>query len=490
MCIMTSMIMNTIRQFMAMAIPLALWQRAHMSGLWSTLPALALALPLVWLLPLGRVSRLLIAASLVLSARTATSTVPPAAIDEAAFHVWAVAVERRTDPGSQEVQLRLRVLGGPDGAAACLRGRLAAASAPDLGDAHWFQVLIRSRSAAEACPWARLQVEPAVGSGAFSELDDDDGVTGDPALRLRRVWTRGELPPGGHRADAALRRLREVGLGHLLAISGLHIGMLIGLVVMAAAPHFRLLPWWILRRDRRGLSGLAAPLTGLLVAATFVWRIGAPASAVRAVALGTAVLLAGRVLGRRGPAGQPLLAITLLVALVDPAALATPGLELSLTAVAWLTPLSLLPRRARTPVGAVLPWLGTAPALSAFAPVPWVAPAANLVGLPLFGLWVFPAAGLAEVTERIGFDAGSQIADDAYRWGLWLLDRTAAVFIEWLPARVAIEPWAPGLRAAWACLPIVFTRILQGTRQPRAGGAKAQSAAGPGPCSGDTVDLP
>lgn len=480
------MFANTSRQLLSAAVPLTLWRQAVAADLWTPSAALAVSLPLLWLLPFDRVVRHLLACVLAASAFAGKS--PPENGRTADGWIRATVVERRYDPGADEMQLRLRVQGGPEGVVECLRGRIAAAGAPPLGAAGWFRAEARAGADGGPCPWVKLLAEPAgVQADDPTGSEDDGGAVDDAALRLRRVWTRGELPPGGHRADATLTRLRDVGLGHLLAISGLHIGMLIGLTAALSAPLFALIPWRRLRSDRAGLWGSAAPMVGLAAAAIFVWNIGAPASAVRAVAVGATALVAMRLLGRRSPAGQPLLVVTLLVALVDPAALATPGLELSLTAVAWLTPLSLLSRRWRTPAAAVLPWLGTAPALAAFASVPWAAPIANLVGLPLFALWVFPAAGLAELATAVGLTTLSAVADDAYRWGLWLLDRLAAVIVALWPARLDIEPWPAGLRLAWACLPIVATRVLQGARRRHDDAAGAESAAARVPCSADNA---
>jgi len=118
---------------------------------------------------------------------------------------------------------------------------------------------------------------------------------------------RDEIPPD------LRRRFAAAGLAHLLAISGMHVGLL------AAGATFLL---GLVAGPRRRMS-----LTLLLVG-SYVLLIGAPAAACRAL-----VVFAGYVWARtRGwPVREgELLGLALLVAVVaDPGALVEPGLQLS-----------------------------------------------------------------------------------------------------------------------------------------------------------------
>jgi len=128
-----------------------------------------------------------------------------------------------------------------------------------------------------------------------------------PVARALVLAERDDLP-------GSLRtRFAEAGLAHLLAISGLHVG-LIGAAI------------GLLLRSFAGPRGAAVGAAA--VVAVYVAAIGAPPSAVRA-----SILLAGWAVARvRGlPArAWDLLGVAALVALVsDPLVLVEPGFQLS-----------------------------------------------------------------------------------------------------------------------------------------------------------------
>ncbi len=126
------------------------------------------------------------------------------------------------------------------------------------------------------------------------------------------VNRRGAMPP-------ELRdRYARAGLVHILSISGFHVGVIVG--------------WIVLLGRVAGLSPVRAGLAGAAVADLYVIFLGWPPPAARAALLVTvAALFHWR---QRNPAALPLLAVTcLLVVLVDPWA--------TLDAGAWLSALAL-----------------------------------------------------------------------------------------------------------------------------------------------------
>lgn len=195
------------------------------------------------------------------------------------------------------------------------------------------------------------------------------------------------------------------GLAHLMALSGLHVGLLTAALLLLLA--------------RSPLAGARYPVT-LLFLLGYVWLVGPTPSVVRAALMGGAVLLAfwaGR--GRPDPPGTVALA-ALLVLAVQPQWAFDVGFALSFSAVLalLLTPALL----ARLPPGplwlraslaaTLLAELATAPQVAYhFGQLPLVSLPANLLAAPLMAVlvpWGFLlgllgpwAEGLAPLTRLL-----------------------------------------------------------------------------------------
>ena len=273
---------------------------------------------------------------------------------------------------------RLRVRGS-------LRRASGLANRPPLPVGPW-RLRLKSRRFLEAPsapggdPWWRL------GISARRRVESALQAAGDrPGTRLARALALGDssrLPPRWRRG------LRAAGLAHLVALSGLHVGMLVGCCLVAGA----LLP--------RGVG----PTLGVLAAAGFLLVAGARPALLRATSMGVlaAVALA---LGRR-PQGLALLAaLAMGLALVDPGLLSDIGYRLTCAATAgilWLAPRfeaswRSLPGWLRQPLAltcgaqiASLPW-----SLPAFRMLTPLAPAWNLVAVPWAALALVVSLGWA-----------------------------------------------------------------------------------------------
>ncbi len=214
-----------------------------------------------------------------------------------------------------------------------------------------------------------------------------------PGLALTRaLWLgdRSQLEP------AWQRTLRRLGLAHVLAVSGLHVGLVAGFVWLAGMS---------LPRGPRLLLPLVAVVAYALL-------VGPRPSLLRAAAMG---LMVGISLSlRRPPVAVHALALFVLVSVVtDPAVVLDLGFQLSVSATAGILLLGprlarrwcLLPAAWRVPLAAsVGAQLASLPiALPAFHLLPVVAPIVNLLAvpwlavlLPLGALWT----GLALVVPR------------------------------------------------------------------------------------------
>lgn len=189
--------------------------------------------------------------------------------------------------------------------------------------------------------------------------------------------------------DPALREaVAGTGTAHLLAISGLHLALLVGLA--------------------RALAGVlvrpnAADLGAASLAIAYAAFAGAAAPVLRAT-VGAVVLHLGRAAGRRSGRFEPLAIAAILLLLFDPAELFRPGFQLSFAAVAAL--LAGPPaRRDPTPARRFLiePLLLSARAVLATTPlvlfhfgrISPLGPLVTLVVTPLFLTTFFASIGVA-----------------------------------------------------------------------------------------------
>jgi competence protein ComEC len=230
--------------------------------------------------------------------------------------------------------------------------------------------------------------------------------------------------------DGAVReRFARAGLSHLLAISGLHVGLICGILLLVGS---------ILRLGKRWAAVLAAVGT-----VGYVLMLGAPHSAVRA-ALQLVLLLAATMLQRPTRPEALIATAALFLLALDPGALLSPGFQLSFAGVigllAFRRPLLKLLGGAEQGgwAGRARRWLADALATSiaatlATAPiVAWhfghVAPvgiAANLVAIPLLSL-ILPGLALSLLAGSVSTPMGLFLAGPGVL-GLAALDRVAAI---------------------------------------------------------------
>ena len=233
---------------------------------------------------------------------------------------------------------------------------------------------------------------------------------------------------------------RAAGLAHLLAISGMHVGIVLGLAMLASRA---------LLGRRRGLY-LAAPF--LLVWA-YVLLAGAPPSAVRAALMASAFLLA-LAAGRLPAAVNALGLAAFLMLLAEPRTLWDRSFQLSFSAMAGVLFIGLplrawaaeraealrdhLPAVHALAVGALS---GLAVSLGAFlgaAPLT----AFNFGAVPLLGA----PATLAALAVMPLFLAGAALAA-----AVGLLLPPLAAILGWLPALLGL--FLAGLADATAAIP-------------------------------------
>ena len=209
--------------------------------------------------------------------------------------------------------------------------------------------------------------------------------------------------------DQTLDAFRVTGLMHLLAVSGLHVGLVGGALYVLLKP---LLGRLGLRRRR---VEVVRAIVTLAILAVYVLVAGAPLSVQRAFVM-VALLIVGRVVERPADALNTLGVAAFLILLHRPAALFDVGFQLSFGAVAalvTLTPLmtATLPDRVRQSkvgyavvgsiVTSVAATIGTAPALLAhFGQLPLGGLVLNVPAIPLTALTLGSGLG-AVVTAPV-----------------------------------------------------------------------------------------
>ena len=229
----------------------------------------------------------------------------------------------------------------------------------------------------------------------------------------------------GHRSfisEEVLQDMRDAGIAHLLAISGLHIGLVAGIVFATVRLLLALVPIIGLRNNTKKTAAWIA------IPAAFAYAVlaGLTVPTERAFLM-TGLMLTGILIDRRALSMRSVCWAAIVILLLRPESLVGPGFQMSFAAVtaliatyAWLARRRRLKPRLVEPglirkcmgyLGGVL--LTTVVASAATAPfaiyhfqhVSAFGLITNAIAVPLAALWVMPAGIATLLAMPLGWDA-------------------------------------------------------------------------------------
>ncbi|WP_335743936.1 ComEC/Rec2 family competence protein [Sulfitobacter alexandrii] len=212
----------------------------------------------------------------------------------------------------------------------------------------------------------------------------------------------------------ALEDLRASNLAHLLAISGLHMGLLSAVVLSTLRLLLTLHPVTALHWPTRGIAAC-----GALIAATGYLALSGGNVATERAYIMVAVALGALMIGRRAISLRAVAVAATLVLILRPEALTGPGFQMSFAATTalvavfgWLRGVDMawLPRWLKPAfavvVSSAVAGLATAPIAAAhFNTIAHYGLIANLVSVPLMGVLIIPAAVMALLLAPFGAEA-------------------------------------------------------------------------------------
>ncbi|WP_411820386.1 ComEC/Rec2 family competence protein [Hyphococcus formosus] len=270
-------------------------------------------------------------------------------------------------------------------------------------------------------------------------------------------------------SERAENVLRDTGLAHLLAISGLHMGLATGLV------------FFVVRGALAGIGPIAlrypikkwAAVTALLSGAFYLVLSGGGWSARRAFIM-AAIMFIAILVDRRALSLRNVSVAAMIILLTTPEALFHPGFQMSFAAVTgliatyeWLasraTPdqrFGFIARLRRYLIALaatdIIAAIATAPyALYHFNRVALYSLPANMAAMPLMGFWIVPTALVALLLSPVGLDGW------AWRlsaWGMEIVLGIASEVASWRGAVSVTPQWPLGAMLAltfggvWLCL--------------------------------------
>ena len=237
-----------------------------------------------------------------------------------------------------------------------------------------------------------------------------------------------------------VQALRITNLAHLLAISGLHMGLLAGFVFATLRIGLASIPAVGLRVPAKKIAAVGA----LAVAAGYLVLSGAAVATERAFIMAAVVLFAV-MLDRRAISLRSVAIAAIIVLVMRPEALLGPGFQMSFAATTALVAVYGLIRDAEVPLGprrvrifttvlitSFVAGLATAPIAAAqFNQFAHYGLVANLLSVPLMGALVMPAAVVAALVMPLGLEA----------WPLWVM----GLGIDWI---LWVAHWVSGFPGA------------------------------------------
>jgi competence protein ComEC len=267
-----------------------------------------------------------------------------------------------------------------------------------------------------------------------------------------------------------LQLMRDSGLAHLLSISGLHIGLVAGILFITLRRALCLVRRVALNYPIKKWGAMAA-FAGTLF---YVLLAGAPVPAVRAFIM-TSMFLLAVVLDRTAISLPPVAWAAVVVLLVSPEELTGPSFQMSFAAVVALvaayeaTQTQRLRWRSESGWGgraalymgglavtSLIATLATGPySIYHFNRIAFYGVAANMIAVPLTGLWIMPWAVLAVILMPFGLE---DVALVPMGWGVDAIIAVAA-YVAGLPNAVSVVPAMPVVGLAivtigglWLCL--------------------------------------
>lgn len=221
-------------------------------------------------------------------------------------------------------------------------------------------------------------------------------------------------------SDDLYADMRRSGLAHLLAISGLHVGLIAGLVFFAIRAGLALSPTVALRWPIKKWAAGAA----IVAAFAYMMLVGATVPTQRAFLMAGLVFFAVLV-DRRAISLRLVALAAAAVLLISPASVTGPSFQMSFAAVlalvalydglrdrwaAWRTRTGLWRRAglylASLMITSFTATLATAPfVLFHFQETPVYGPLANLIAVPLTAAWIMPWGLAAYLLMPFGLEA-------------------------------------------------------------------------------------
>ncbi len=283
-------------------------------------------------------------------------------------------------------------------------------------------------------------------------LDNVDGTAGAVAAALL-VGERGHIP------EDAVDALRDAGLAHILAISGLHMAMFAGTVFMLVRALLALSGPLALTRPIKKWAALAA----VLAAACYLLLSGGNVATIRAFIM-AAIMFFAVIVDRPALSLRNLAIAALVILVLEPESVAEPGFQMSFAAVAALIafyeawrdrprrnlaePPATLAGRALHGIFRSVAAIGLTTLIAGMATGPVGAfyfnhvslysLLANLLALPILSLVVMPAGLLGLVMMPFGFEGAP-----------------LAVMAAGTETILAIASWVSGLDGSTASVPSV-----------------------------------
>ncbi|RMF40662.1 MAG: ComEC family competence protein [Alphaproteobacteria bacterium] len=279
-----------------------------------------------------------------------------------------------------------------------------------LGAVGFARGAVLAVAAPPAPAWQRpgvivAQWRAAISAGLRARLAEPQGSIAAAIL----VGDKSGIP------EEATAALRASNLAHLLAISGLHMGLLTGFVFFTLRAGLALIPPLALRLPIKRVAALAAMLAGLVYLVLSGASVATQRSFIMMLVVFAAVLLDRPAISLRAVA----LAAAIVLAL-RPESLVEVGFQMSFAATTalvgvfdWLRARrlriagpGLMRRVAVIALSSLVAGLATAP-FSAYAfnqSAAYGLPA-NLAAIPLMGLWIMPAGAIAAVLAPFGLEA-------------------------------------------------------------------------------------